>query len=312
VVVETARAKVNLFLHVVGRRPDGYHLLDSLVVFTDAADIVTAEAAATLQLDITGPFASDLVVDDGNLVLRAAQALAAATRSRTGARLTLSKRLPVASGIGGGSADAAATLRALTRLWRCGLEERRLTEIALSLGADVPVCLVSRPARLGGIGEILQPPPLLPRIGLLLANPGVPLSTPLVFKARSGPFDPPADLPEAWADAAALARDLGRLRNGLEQAARALCPAVATVLDALAALPGALLARLSGSGPTAFALFATAEAAQCAAERLRTDYPTWWVAAGAAGSQAVESRKPSAGNGCQRFGISERRIGATE
>lgn len=311
-VTELARAKVNLFLHVVGRRADGYHLLDSLVVFAESGDLVTAELAETLSLTVTGPFAAFLEAGDGNLVLRAARALAQAAGTTASARLTLDKRLPVASGIGGGSADAAATLRVLDRLWGLGLDEVRLAAIALSLGADVPVCLASRPARMGGIGEVLAPAPRLPRFGLLLANPGVPLATPAVFAARQGHFDPPAVLPEGWPDAAGMARDLARLRNGLEPAARGLCPAVAEVVDALAGLPGALLARLSGSGPTAFALFATAEEARAAARRLRTTYPDWWVAAGEAGDQAVESRKPSAGSGRQRLGMSERRIGATE
>lgn len=282
-VVELAPAKVNLFLHVLGRRPDGYHLLDSLVVFAEAGDVVGAEPADTLFLAVTGPFAAGLEAGEGNLVLRAARALGQAAGTAAGARLTLDKRLPVASGIGGGSADAAAALRALNRLWGLGLDEARLAPIALTLGADVPVCLASRPARMGGIGEVLAPAPRLPRFGLVLANPGVPLATPAVFAARTGPFDAPADLPEIWPDAAALARDLARLRNALEPAARALCPPVATVLDALSALPGALLARLSGSGPTAFALFATAEEARAAAGLLWAARPGWWIAAGEAG-----------------------------
>ncbi|MCS6854305.1 MAG: 4-(cytidine 5'-diphospho)-2-C-methyl-D-erythritol kinase [Elioraea sp.] len=282
-VVEAARAKVNLFLHVLGRRADGYHLLDSLVVFAEAGDVIFAEPAEALSLSITGPFAGGLEAGEDNLVLRAARSLAAATGTVAGARLTLDKRLPVAAGIGGGSADAAATLRALNRLWGLGLDHPRLAAIALALGADVPVCLGSRAVRMGGIGEVLAPAPRLPRFGLLLANPGIPLATATVFAARAGPFDPPADLPEGWPDAIAMAKDLARFRNGLEAAARALCPPLAEVLDALSALPGALLARLSGSGPTAFALLATAEEAVLAAARLRTTYPAWWIAAGEAG-----------------------------
>lgn len=311
-VVELARAKVNLFLHVLGRRADGFHLLDSLVVFAEAADVVGAEPDERLSLAISGPFASGLETGDGNLVLRAARAAAQATGTTAGARLTLDKRLPVASGIGGGSADAAATLRALNQLWGLRLDEARLAAIALPLGADVPVCLASRPARMGGIGDVLAPAPLLPRFGLVLANPGLPLATPAVFAARTGPFDTLADLPAGWETPQAMARDLARLRNGLEAAARALCPPLDIVLDSLATLPGALLARLSGSGPTGFALFAGAEEADDAARLLRRQHPDWWIVAGEAGGQAVESKKPSAGRGCQRLGMSERRIGATE
>ena len=282
-VVERARAKVNLFLHVLGRRADGYHLLDSLVVFAEAADVVRAEPADSLSLTLSGPFASYLEAGDGNLVLRAARALARETGTGAGARLTLDKQLPIASGIGGGSADAAATLRVLNRLWRLGLEEARLAALALPLGADVPVCLASRPARMGGIGEVLAPAPQLPRFGLVLANPGLPLATPAVFAARTEPFDTRADLPQGWKTAQAMARDLARLRNGLEAAARALCPTLGTVLNALAALPGALLARLSGSGPTGFALFATAKEANDAAALLRRLHPDWWIVAGEAG-----------------------------
>ncbi len=282
-VVERARAKVNLFLHVLGRRADGYHLLDSLVVFAEAADVVRAEPADSLSLTLSGPFASYLEAGDGNLVLRAARALARETGTGAGARLTLDKQLPIASGIGGGSADAAATLRVLNRLWRLGLEEARLAALALPLGADVPVCLASRPARMGGIGEVLAPAPQLPRFGLVLANPGLPLATPAVFAARTEPFDTRADLPQSWKTAQAMARDLARLRNGLEAAARALCPTLGTVLNALAALPGALLARLSGSGPTGFALFATAKEANDAAALLRRLHPDWWIVAGEAG-----------------------------
>ncbi|MDW8445215.1 MAG: 4-(cytidine 5'-diphospho)-2-C-methyl-D-erythritol kinase [Acetobacteraceae bacterium] len=283
-VVEAARAKVNLFLHVLGRRADGYHLLELACRVRRGRRSSSAPNRPRLfRFRSPGRSAGGLEAGEDNLVLRAARSLAAATGTVAGARLTLDKRLPVAAGIGGGSADAAATLRALNRLWGLGLDHPRLAAIALALGADVPVCLGSRAVRMGGIGEVLAPAPRLPRFGLLLANPGIPLATATVFAARAGPFDPPADLPEGWPDAIAMAKDLARFRNGLEAAARALCPPLAEVLDALSALPGALLARLSGSGPTAFALLATAEEAVLAAARLRTTYPAWWIAAGEAG-----------------------------
>jgi 4-diphosphocytidyl-2-C-methyl-D-erythritol kinase len=291
-VEEAAPAKVNLYLHVTGRRAgDGYHLLDSLAVFGPAADAVAAaadgeEEGLTLALD--GPQGAALAAEAGaaagaeNLVLRAARALAAAAGiARPRAALRLTKRLPVASGVGGGSADAAAALRALDRLWGLGLGEARLAGIAAGLGADVPVCVASRPARMAGVGEVLLPAPRLPPgCALLLANPGVALATPAVFRARAeagAGFSAPAALPAAWPDAAAMARDLGPLRNDLEAPAAALCPSVLEVLAALRAQPGCLLARMSGSGATCFGLFAGAAAARRAAAALPAG---WWRAAG--------------------------------
>lgn len=274
---EPAPAKVNLFLHVTGRRDDGYHLLDSLAVFGPAADALHAAPAAGLALAVEGPFRAALSNEPDNLVLRAARALAEAAGVQPGAALRLVKRLPVASGIGGGSADAAAALRLLNRLWGAGFGAERLSLLSAGLGADVPVCVRSRPARMGGVGGDLSPAPVLPACGLLLANPGVALATPSVFRARSGEYSALAELPDRWDDTAAMARDLGRLRNDLEPAAVALCPLVGEVLEALRALPGCLLARMSGSGATCFGLFADAAAAQRAAELLPSE---WWNASG--------------------------------
>jgi len=263
---EAARAKVNLFLHVLGRRPDGYHLLDSLAVFAGAADEMRAEPGQGITLAVEGPFSAGL--EGENLVTRAACALDAAAGGGHGARLALFKRLPVASGIGGGSADAAATLRLLTRLWRLDLPPAALQAIALELGADVPVCLLGEPARMGGVGELLGVAPILPPTGILLVNPGIKLVTPEVFRARDGAYSEPAMLPPRWPDAAAMAADLRALRNDLEAPAIRLCPAIAESLAWLRARPGCLLARMSGSGATCFGLFASAaeaERAQAAA-----------------------------------------------
>jgi 4-diphosphocytidyl-2-C-methyl-D-erythritol kinase len=272
-VIEAAPAKVNLYLHVTGRRADGYHLLDSLVVFAAAADRLRAAPAAGLSLILTGPEAAGLRQQPDNLVLAAARALAAAAGRPAQAALCLDKRLPVAAGIGGGSADAAATLRALSRLWSLRLDAAALAQVALGLGADVPACLAARPCRMGGIGEVLAPAPRIPPCGIVLANPRLALPTPAVFHARRGDFSPPARLPEGWADVAAMARDLAGLRNDLEPAAIALCPAIAEVLATLRALPGCLLARMSGSGATCFALMPDAEAARRAAALLPE---VWW------------------------------------
>ena len=262
-----APAKVNLYLHVTGKRDDGYHLLDSLAVFPAVGDVVGVAPAAALGLNISGRFGAVLQAEPDNLLLRAARRL----RPGAGVALTLEKNLPVASGIGGGSADAAAALRLLARHWDIAAP---LHEAALALGADVPVCLASAPARMAGIGEILSPAPRLPRFGMVLVNPGVAVATPAVFKARQGPFSAAAALPEAWHDARDMAAALGRLTNDLQAPAVALQPVIGEVLTALESLPGALLARMSGSGATCFAIFATPEQAAAAAEKIR--HPGWW------------------------------------
>jgi 4-diphosphocytidyl-2-C-methyl-D-erythritol kinase len=276
-IAESAPAKVNLYLHVTGRRADGYHLLDSLAIFGPAADGLALAPADDLSLALDGRFGAALDAEPDNLVLRAARALAAAAGVPARAALVLTKRLPIASGIGGGSADAAAALRGLDRLWGLGLGEARLAALAAPLGADIPVCVASRPARMAGVGEVLSAAPAIPDCGLLLVNPGVALATPAVFKARAGGFTPPALLPAGWPDAAAMAGDLAALRNDLEAPAIALCPVVAAVLAALRALPGCLLARMSGSGATCFGLFADPAAARAAAAQVPGG---WWRDAG--------------------------------
>ena len=263
-----APAKVNLYLHVTGKRADGYHLLDSLAVFPAAGDIVAAAPAKALSLDISGPFGAVLRAEADNLLLRAARLLAPAR----GAALSLEKNLPVASGIGGGSADAAAALHVLSALW--GITGAGLPALALQLGADVPVCLASRPARMQGIGEILAPAPRLPGFGMVLVNPGVAVPTPAVFRARQGGFSAPPNLPGHWADVDAMVADLARCTNDLQAAAIGIEPVIGDVLAVLAALPGAKLARMSGSGATCFALFATPAAARDAAARITQ--PGWW------------------------------------
>ena len=278
-VAVEAPAKINLYLHVVGRRNDGYHLLDSLVAFAGIGDTIAAAPAETLSLSIDGPFAHGLGNAEDNLVLRAACALSAAAGRPAAARLRLTKRLPIASGIGGGSADAAATLHALARLWRLDLDEAALAAIGLALGADVPVCVYGRSAFFAGIGEQVTPAPALPPAWLVLANPGIALATPAVFRARGGGFSAPGRFEAAPADAGELAAVLAARGNDLTAAAVGLAPMIGTVLADLKALPGALLARMSGSGATCFALFAGEPAAQAAAAAARARRPEWWVAA---------------------------------
>jgi 4-diphosphocytidyl-2-C-methyl-D-erythritol kinase len=283
---EAAPAKVNLFLRVVGRRDDGYHLLDSLVVFAGIGDEVVAAPRADLRLTLDGPEAGALRAEPDNLVLRAARALAAAAARTADADLRLVKRLPVASGIGGGSADAAATLRALLRLWGIAPEAVDLPRLALTLGADVPVCLAARAARMGGIGETITPPPRLPAFGLLLANPRIAVPTQAVFRARAGAFSAPARLPAVWPDASRMAADLAGLGNDLQDAALSLCPAIGAVLAAIAAQAGCLLARMSGSGATCFGIFATPAHAAAAAAALPE---SWWRWGGAPTHDAHET-----------------------
>ena len=275
-----APAKLNLYLHVVARRQDGYHELDSLVCFASPADEVSVAPADRLALEVRGPFAAQAPGDESNLALRAARALALEAGVRAGATIRLGKNLPVAAGLGGGSADAAATLQALCELWRVELPHSRMTALALSLGADVPACLFGRPAFVGGIGERLQPAPRLPAAGVLLANPGAPLPTHSVFRRFQGPLTMPGRFSEAPADATRLAELLRERRNDLEAAALDIAPEIGGVLRKLADLPGALLARMSGSGATCFAIFSSASEARRAKTLLRAAAPSWWTAAG--------------------------------
>lgn len=271
-----ARAKINLSLHVTGQRADGYHLLDSLVAFADLGDQITCAAASTLSLRLGGPEAAGLSAGEDNLVLRAARAMGAAT----GAVITLDKRLPLASGIGGGSADAAATLLALARLWRLPLPE---AGAVLALGADVPVCLYGKSCRMAGVGEVITAlPHALPAAHLVLVNPRVEVSTPAVFKAlpRKDNAAMPQTLPRL-SSVADLATFLHQQRNDLEAPALALQPVIGTVKTALSGQNGCLLARMSGSGATCFGLFADAETAAAAAQALRLHHPGWWVEAAA-------------------------------
>jgi len=274
-----ARAKINLFLQIVGRRADGYHLLDSLIVFAEAGDEIALAPADGLSLAIDGPFAAGLETGADNLVLRAATALRELTGVRAGAAIRLTKNLPVASGIGGGSADAAATLDGLCGLWDVAPGRAALLKIAAKLGADVPVCLDGVPSFVGGIGEELAPARGLPAAWLLLANPRVATPTPAVFRARHGPFSKPARWSEPPHDFAEFAARLQGCANDLTEAAISVTPAIRDVLVALAALPGCTLARLSGSGATCFGLFADEGSARAAETRLRGAQPDWWVIA---------------------------------
>ena len=278
-----APAKVNLALHVTGQRADGYHLLDSLVVFVGVGDQISATSSATLTLAIAGEGAAELPTDGRNLMMRAAAALNPAGT----AALRLDKVLPTASGIGGGSSDAAATLRALSLLW--GLPEPRPDQ-TLALGADLPVCMAATPVRMRGIGEVLDPVPTLPALHMVLVNPRRAVATPDVFRHLTGRDNPAMNPVPATADPQAFATWLQRQRNDLQAPAIAVLPMIARGLDQLGASTGCLIARMSGSGATCFGLFATASQAKAAAAQMQAALPGWWVADGPVLTDAYSTR----------------------
>lgn len=278
-MIESARAKINLTLRVLGRRADGYHDLESLVVFADLADTLAFTPGGETTLVVGGPYAAACGEPAGNLVLKAQRALAECVPGLKGGAFVLDKKLPVAAGIGGGSADAAAALRLLARANNISIDDARLMVAALRTGADVPVCLASGACIMAGVGERLSPPLHLPPLHAVLVNPGVALATRDVFSAYTV-------TPQAYAlSPLAVPRQIGPLveylkahGNDLTGAAIACAPVVADVLRVLGELPGALLARMSGSGSTCFALFATGGEAAEAASRLGAAHKDWWVA----------------------------------
>jgi 4-diphosphocytidyl-2-C-methyl-D-erythritol kinase len=279
-VAAHAPAKINLALHVTGRRSDGYHLLETLAVFTRFGDWLTVRQAENDAFAVTGPFAGALCADSSNLVLKARDALRRRYPGQAEApvSITLEKNLPVASGIGGGSSDAAAALRELARFWRIKLHEEDLARMGLELGADVPMCLAAKPLIACGVGEVLSLLPDLPELPMVLVNPGVGVSTAHVFGALErcdGPGLPP--LPDVI-EFHSLRDWLGRTRNDLEPAARLLQSAVETVLAALDRA-GSGFSRMSGSGATCFGLFETGNMAKRAAVAIRRRHPDWFVAA---------------------------------
>jgi 4-diphosphocytidyl-2-C-methyl-D-erythritol kinase len=276
-LVEKAPAKINLILHVLGRRADGYHELESLVAFADLADTLTLLPGVTSALDITGPFATACGPSAGNLVFKAVAALRQRIGGPTAGRFLLEKNIPVAAGIGGGSADAAAALRLLARV--NGLEhgDPRLNEAALEVGADVPVCLASRARIMRGIGEILSPPLDMPPLPAVLVNPGVPLATRDVFAKFAGPHGSKTSIANLPRSPDAMIELLARHGNDLTDTAVACLPQIAEVLERLRALPGIRLARMSGSGATCFALFAAPGDAAAGAQRLQAECKDWWV-----------------------------------
>lgn len=275
-----APAKVNLALHVTGQRPDGYHEIESLAVFTRFGDRITATSADEDSLTVSGKYAAAVPVDAGNLILKARDALRQhfGKGSTPPVALTLEKNLPVASGVGGGSSDAAATLRALASLWSLGADEAELARIGLALGADVPMCLLAQPLVARGVGERLEPVPDFPSLGLVLVNPGVAVATSEIFaglERRDNEKLPP--LPPSI-DFHSLRNWLEGTRNDLEPEARKLQPEIGKALAALRKADAGF-ARMSGSGATCFGLFETGNVAKRAAASIRSRHPDWFVAA---------------------------------
>lgn len=276
-LAEFAPAKINLALHVTGRRADGYHLLESLVVFAELGDRITVAAATDDSFAVDGPFAGDVPRDGGNLVLKARDALRAAYPEHAvqPVAIALEKNLPVASGIGGGSSDAAAALRALSRLWRIDCDKTALASLALPLGADLPMCLAGQPLIARGIGEELDPVSHFPPLPVVLVNPGIAVETPKVFRALAS-RDNPALAPLDSADT--VLDWLATSRNDLEPAAMSIEPSIAAVMAALRR-SGASFARMSGSGATCFGIFDSAATAARAAAAISSEHPSWFSAA---------------------------------
>jgi 4-diphosphocytidyl-2-C-methyl-D-erythritol kinase len=272
-----APAKINLFLHVGNKRDDGYHALESLVVFADVGDELLIEAAGAFSLALDGPFGGKLANEPDNLIARAARALAAKAGRSPNVKVTLIKNLPVASGIGGGSADAAATLRGLVQFWDLKIPHAELQAIAETLGSDVPACLLSETLWMTGRGEGIEHVPGLPSAPLVLVNPGIAVSTAQIFanlKNRVGVGQ--AAKPKADLSVLALADYFKSNRNDLENPAREIAPAIDEVLQALSH-SDALRSRMSGSGATCFGLFADDKSAEAAAAKIAEDHPSWWV-----------------------------------
>ena len=272
-----APAKINLFLHVGERRSDGYHDLESLVVFADVGDELLIEPAKSFSLALDGPFGGKLANEQDNLIAKAARALGAKAGRSPDVRITLTKNLPVASGIGGGSADAAATLRGLVQFWDIKMPHDELHTIAESLGSDVPACLLSETLWMTGRGEGIEPVPGLPPAPLVLVNPGVAVSTARIFanlKNRVGVGQ--ATKPKTDLSVLALADYFKSNRNDLEKPAREIAPAIDEALQAISH-SGALRTRMSGSGATCFGLFADDKSAEAAAAKIAGDHPDWWV-----------------------------------
>lgn len=277
-ITASAAAKVNLTLHITGRRDDGFHILESLISFTEITDKLTFRPAKDIQLNVSGPEAAGIQTNERNLVVRAARLIQAHTETTQGAHISLEKNIPVAAGLGGGSADAAATMTGCMELWN-KTDSPNISDdvLAAQLGADVPVCRFGKPAKVGGIGETISPAWGWPPTWLVLVNPRVPLSTADVFNAYNGRFRTSKAETFSHGTFSDFTAFLSSQGNDLTDAACAAAPIVDEVLRELADLPHCALARMSGSGPTCFGMFETQDAADRAAAKLLQKRQTWWI-----------------------------------
>lgn len=282
-----APAKINLYLHVTGRLDNGYHTLDSLVAFADVGDQIHIEAADDFEFSVDGPYKNafgpkelDASPHSSNLVVQAAWALSRATQKKLDVRVKLTKNLPVAAGIGGGSSDAAAIIWGLLEWWGLPKQAAFLPELMLDLGADTPVCFTCTPLRMQGIGEILEPAPSMEEIAVVLVNPGKVCMTADVFRTSDAPFENAQTLPDALTEFDDLIDFLSAQKNSLQNAAISVVPEIGYVLSALEAQKGCALARLSGSGATCFGLFEDEARAKIAAGAISKENPDWWVTSG--------------------------------
>lgn len=270
-----APAKINLSLHITGKRADGYHLLESLVAFTDFGDVLRLSSADAVTFQMQGAFATQLLNED-NIVLRAARMLQEKAGISEGVHIALEKNIPVGAGLGGGSADAAATLRGLNELWNLRLKLDELSQLALHLGSDVPVCLQSRSSWITGVGEHVNPASL-PDIWLVLVNPRLPLLTAQVYHAFNGDLSDVTKLPNTWCGIEDMISFLKAQHNALERPAISLLPVIQDVIAVIAATPECLLARMSGSGATCFGIYQTEHLAQQALLTIQAKHPDWWL-----------------------------------
>lgn len=282
-----APAKINLFLHITKRLSNGYHTLDSLVAFADIGDIITIESAPSFSFHIKGPFADafkeeerSTFLNGENLVIKAARSLSQVADRPLNIKITLTKNLPLSSGLGGGSSDAAATIWGLQELWNLAHDADYLVPLMTKLGTDVPVCLNCRPTIMQGIGDILLPAPTMSEIPLLLINPMLSCATQDVFLHHSGTFKKKITLPENLDSVFDLVETLCTLENDLFEPALKLIPEIENVINALNAQEHCLFSRMSGSGASCFGLFETIEHAENAAEKIKAENPDWWVKTG--------------------------------
>lgn len=282
-----APAKINLYLHVTGRRDDGYHLLDSLIAFADIGDQIRIEPAQDFQFEINGDFAASFQAKDrdaspssGNLVVQGAWALARAAQKTPGVKAVLQKTLPLGAGLGGGSSDAAAMIWALCEYWDIPRNTAYLPELMTRLGADVPVCFLCQAARIRGIGDLLDPVPEIPEMPIILVHPAKPCITADIFMHYGGAFSEPLSIPPHFGDHESFVAFLHGTRNDLYETACQAVPDIANVIHALEAQQGCAIARMSGSGSSCFGLFETQAQAENATAALQRDNPDWWITPG--------------------------------